>query len=70
MIVKTMIGNTDGGDFFVYRDTLYLAGEDAEINLRISDGVKVPMMFDGRHVLVVTGHDLRCELGKLHDTES
>ncbi len=69
MRTRTMIGNTEGGDFFVCRDTLYLAGDDAEINLRVYDGVSVKMMFDGRRVFVVTGHDLRFELSKVHDPE-
>lgn len=64
MIVRKMIGNTEGGDFFLYRGTLYLAGDDAETNLRVSDGVEVKMMFDGRKVDVVSGHRLRAELGK------
>lgn len=62
MTNRKMIGNTEGGDFFIYRGVLYLAGDDADINLRVSDGVCVEMMFDGRKVQVVTGHNLRVAL--------
>jgi hypothetical protein len=65
---EKLLENTEGGDFFVYKNELYFASEDMDKNIRVRDGKIVCFDIDvlgERTVRVVRGCTLIMALGRL-----
>lgn len=62
--VKNLLENTEGGDFFIKDDELFLAGSDMDANMRVRDGKVLSFDCDDVEVCRVRGKKLHRELAR------